>query len=104
MPEMERLACGEAIDSTIAFPSHKLTFSVKGEIDRSDIDFRDDLVAIVLPLADLVKVHETDQVGISFTKEWDEVSISVLLEKDFKCLTDRKEDESLLYTNPGLSH
>ena len=33
-----------------------------------------------------------------------EDKLSILVEKDFKCLTDRSEDESDMFPNPKESH
>ena len=47
----------------------------------------------------------TDQVGFegSFPLENGD-KLSILVEKDFKCLTERIEDESDLFPNPNESH
>ena len=63
------------------------------------------IVTIALPEQKVQEWLNTDQVGIkgNLTLE-NEDNLSILVEKDFKCLTERGEDESDLFPNPKESH
>ena len=64
--------------------------------------FNNNVVTIVLPEAEVKSWIETDQVGIQGNLILEnEDNLSILVEKDFKCLTERSEDESDLFPNPN---
>ena len=51
------------------------------------------------------KLFQTDEIGIYDEIEEKEMpSLKISIEKDFKCLTPRSEDESDLYPNPREHH
>jgi len=60
------------------------------------------VITIVLPEAEVKSWLTTDQVSIqgNITLENEDI-LSILVEKDFKCLTERSEDESDLFPNPN---
>lgn len=69
-------------------------------------DYSKDCISIAVPEKVISDWTRTDQVGIDhqITLHNNEV-LSVLIEKDFKCLTDRPhEDESDLFQNPLDKH
>ncbi|MRG45824.1 hypothetical protein GFS24_11910 [Chitinophaga sp. SYP-B3965] len=48
---------------------------------------------------------DTDQVGIQFEQQNPDNSVlKILIEKDFKCLTEREEDDSSAFENPLAQH
>ena len=67
--------------------------------------FRDNVITIALPEMEVERWMNSDQVGISgklTLENGDELSI--LVEKDFKCLTERGEDESDMFPHPKKRH
>jgi hypothetical protein len=72
----------------------KLTFT-------TEISFKANELKVHMPLEKIKAWSDTDSVGIEET-----VLIGtgeqfvILIEKDFKCLSDREEDESKLFPNP----
>ena len=53
----------------------------------------------------IAKLFETNEIGIyDEIKEKEMPSLKISIEKDFKCLTPRSEDESDLYPNPREHH
>lgn len=58
-----------------------------------------------IPLEEVRKWADTDTVGIEsqFMSQSGEM-ITLLIEKDFQCLSDRGEDETKLYPNPNDKH
>lgn len=68
-------------------------------------DFTDDVITISIPHEEAESWINTNQVGIRQNLDLEnEEKLSILVEKDFKCLTERGEDESDLYPNPNESH
>ncbi|WP_323756144.1 DUF7009 family protein [Roseivirga sp.] len=67
--------------------------------------FSDNLITISLPETEVRGWATSDHVGIEgdLTLENGD-KLSILVEKDFKCLTERAEDESDLFPNPKESH
>jgi hypothetical protein len=58
-----------------------------------------------LPLQQVQQWTQTDQVGIEQELPNPDGSVlKILVEKDFKCLTDRDEDESQAFDNPLAGH
>jgi hypothetical protein len=67
--------------------------------------FRDNVITITLPEAEVETWANSDQVGISGDLTLaNERKLSILVEKDFKCLTERGEDERDMFPNPKESH
>ncbi len=68
-------------------------------------NFTNNIITIALPEAEIESWINSDQVAIqgNLTLE-NEDKLSILVEKDFKCLTERSEDESDLFPNPKESH
>lgn len=68
-------------------------------------DFSDNLITISLPETAVKAWATTDQVGIKGELNLENGDkLSILVEKDFQCLTERAEDESDLFPNPKESH
>ncbi len=90
-------------------PSQRLTY-VLGAADRIDVsvEYIESVIRISVPREQLMQWANTNQVG--FDAECaigEEGVVSILVEKDFQCLTDRPmEDESGLFENPraGQGH
>lgn len=67
--------------------------------------FKNNVITITLPETEVESWIKSDQVGISGNLILEnEDKLSILVEKDFKCLTERAEDESDMFPNPKESH
>ena len=99
--------CGEA-DACIGkveFPDgNTLIYRLTTGSELSS-SFKDNVITISLPEMEVENWATSDQVGISgdLTLE-DESKLSILVEKDFKCLTERGEDESDMFPHPKKRH
>jgi len=68
-------------------------------------NFRNNVITIALPETEVENWIRSDKVGISgnLTLE-NERKLRILVAKDFKCLTERAQDESDMFPNPKESH
>lgn len=64
--------------------------------------FNDKVITVILPEEEVKSWIASDQVSIrgELSLENEDI-LSILVEKDFKCLTERAEDESDLFPNPN---
>ena len=102
--EVNLLAAGNPVIEETHFPSSKLTYKIQPSNSES-VDFMDKVVHVNLTIEEIERWAITDEVTIS--KEIatpDDNILSILVEKDFKCLTVKLEDESELYPNPNKHH
>lgn len=85
---IEKLSLGSLDHQTF---SYALTASTL--IDAVDVEYEDGLVNILVPAELVNEMVETDRVGISGEKHFNnQPPLSILIEKDFKCLSHREED------------
>jgi hypothetical protein len=99
--EVNLLSEGMPVIEETHFPSSKLVYKIQPSSFDS-VDFIDNTVLVTLIQSEIDAWANTDEVTIS--KEISTLNndiLSILVEKDFKCLTVRPEDESELYTNPN---
>lgn len=68
----------------------------KSESKRLTSEIKDNEIRVMVPDQKVEELARTNLVGI----EEDFEGLKILVEKDFKCLTDRDEDESDLFENP----
>ena len=102
--EVSLLAEGNPVIEETHFPSSKLTYKIQPSNSES-VDFIDKAVHVNLTQEEIESWAMADEVTIS--KEIatpDDNILTILVEKDFKCLTVRPEDESDLYPNPNKHH
>ena len=103
--EVNKLGEGGECISHLDFPNgHRLSYRLSVATALA-CDFSDNLITVALPETAVKGWATTDQVGIKGDlnlENGDELSI--LVEKDFQCLTERAEDESDLFPNPKESH
>jgi len=102
--EADLLFEGKPVMDATCFPSAELAYIVQPSTLNS-IDFVENTIQLNL---DKVKINEwakSEQVAISIEiATQSENILSILVEKDFKCLTVRPEDESGLFPNPNAPH
>ena len=100
MDEMEQLYLGEIIVSVTDFISGALEILIVPHANSHYIDFIQNTITLKLNNKELEQLHTSSATGFTFVSK----TLTVLFEKDFKCLTDRGEDETKLYKNPRLEH
>ena len=102
--EVSTLQEDDEIKDYIEFVSNTLTYMLEvTDLDQPHCDFKEGRVVVQITRDQAKKWFSPQEVGFQFeTKtKTNKESIVVLVEKDFKCLTDRpNEDESDLFENP----
>ncbi|BDD00462.1 DUF7009 family protein [Persicobacter psychrovividus] len=102
----ELKSAGQVVMTT-PFIQGKLTWTICGSDEQQSFAavLQGQQVTIQVPNATLQQWISTEQVGIEGeVATEDEASLKLLIEKDFKCLTARDEDESNAFPNPLDSH
>ncbi|RLD21226.1 MAG: hypothetical protein DRI71_09375 [Bacteroidetes bacterium] len=103
-PEVNMLAEGKSVVDKTEFPSADLVYKIE-PWEGNSADFEEGMLRIGLNKDEINVWAETDQVSISMESTSKSGNIlSILVEKDFKCLTVRPEDESEMYPNPNKHH
>jgi hypothetical protein len=103
-PEVNMLAEGKSVTDKTEFPTADLTYKIEPD-NSNTAGFEQGIVRIGLNMDDIDKWAKTDEVGISIdSTSKSGNNLSILVEKDFKCLTVRPENESELYPNPNKHH
>lgn len=94
------------IDADTIIGAQKLHFCVKAkDIANASVKLEAFGLHLSLPLQQVRQWAETDQVGIEQELPNQDGSVlKILVEKDFKCLTERNEDESQAFDNPLAGH
>ena len=99
--EVNQLQQGNQVADKIHFPSATFTYIVQPSASTT-IDFIDNEVLLTVNREDVGKLAKSDQVSIvEVIIGSNGNNLSILVEKDFKCLSRRAEDESELYPNPN---
>ncbi|MDH5368064.1 MAG: hypothetical protein OEW67_13850 [Cyclobacteriaceae bacterium] len=105
--EANELASTGKVEEVLNFGKATLVYTVESSSDESvSVDFKDNIVLITVNNSIINKWYNSDQVGFETTIPLpDGKSFYVLVEKDYKCLTKRpNEDESDLFENPLEKH
>jgi hypothetical protein len=104
--DVELMKTASNVESSTHIGSGVLHFCVKRkEITDPVIKLEADGVHLLLPAEQVDKWLEPDQVGFELIiPNTDGTEVTILVEKDFKCLTDRGEDESQAFDNPLSGH
>ena len=95
------------VKDQIQFGLTSLSYSIVSDVlVDHQVRYENNAIEIIVPNEEVNNWAKTDQVGFDFTMNWKGQNvIHVLIEKDFKCLTDRpNEDESDLFENPMQGH
>lgn len=101
--EVDELIDSNVVYEMINFGKSYLTYQLNlANTKDVSVEYEKDCISINLPKVMGSKWAKSDQVGIEEIISLNgKGSLSVLIEKDFKCLTDRPhEDESDLFENP----
>lgn len=105
--EVNELASNGKVEEVLNFGKTTLIYSVESSDDESvSVDFKNNIVSIFINSGIVNEWHKSDQVGFDKTITVSEnETFYVLVEKDFKCLTKRpNEDETDLFENPLDKH
>jgi len=106
--EVEKLGKEGMVSDATHFPGKMaLTYTLKStDSDYLECSISDNTILVAIPKPTVSEWVNSDMVG--FDEEFDlenNSKLSILVEKDFKCLTVRPgEDESDLFPNPSKSH
>lgn len=100
--DVELLEVTGKVESITHIGAGTLHFCLRGkDIPDPVIKMEHDGVHLLLPLSRLAAWYAPDQVGFELVlPNADGSELTILVEKDFKCLTDRNEDESQAFDNP----
>jgi hypothetical protein len=102
--EVSSLAEGNSVVEETHFPTSTLIYRVQPSASAV-VDFKDNMLQINLTQTEIDAWSSTDEVSISKDIDLlDDNILSILVEKDFKCLTVRPEGESDNYPNPNKHH
>ena len=103
--EINNLQEKGAVEEITEFPDGK---SLKYRITKGvkfKCDLVENMVSVELEPAVIKQWSESDQVSIGGELNLEKGSkLSILVEKDFKCLTKRPEDEGDMFPNPQKNH
>ncbi|PSL49799.1 hypothetical protein CLV51_1011135 [Chitinophaga niastensis] len=90
------------VESITHIGAGTLHFCIRGkEITDPVIKMEHDGVHLLLPVTLLTPWYAPDQVGFELIlPNTDGSELTILVEKDFKCLTEREEDDSQSFDNP----
>ncbi|NLR79439.1 DUF7009 family protein [Chitinophaga eiseniae] len=100
--DLELLQNVGKVESITHIGAGTLHFCIRGkDITDPIIKMEQDGVHLLLPLPQLDTWYLPDQVGFELIlPNHDGSELKILVEKDFKCLTDRDEDDSQSFDNP----
>lgn len=104
--EVDQISNGQPIQETVFFGEEnifKYILAPDGEEKELNATYEKDTIKVTVPRKRLNEWHENDEdVGFSKTINFHEgTSLYILVEKDYKCLDVREEDESDLFENPN---
>jgi hypothetical protein len=102
--EVEALSISGACRETIVFPGqtrleYALVASGNGKLGAS---FSGGVVSVSIPKSELADWHSSDRIGIRGTVDVAPgTTLSVLIEKDFRCLDERPDEDQIdTFANP----
>jgi len=102
--EVKRIADHEPVIVTTHFPNQQtLTYHLtETTTENPEALFENNTIHIRIPALQLHNWATTNEVGIQTSiSTGDKTTLSILIEKDFRCLTDRpNEDEQDLFPHP----
>lgn len=106
--EINTLGKDNMIQDSIQFPNKvKLEYEIiASKSDKWDCFYTSNKISLAIPQLLINKWVTTEMVGLDNLMDLENnLKLSILIEKDFKCLSTRPdEDESDLYPNPLESH
>ena len=99
--DIQTLQEQQKVEEATTIGAGALHFCIKAKASGPAIKLEQTAIHLSVP-ADQIKTWiETEQVGISLELPNPDGSVlNILIEKDFKCLTEREEDDSQAFENP----
>ena len=107
--EVIELSTGQSIVESTTFPSESsasFSYSLSSDYALSSIhaSFENGCISVQLPELIVKDWAESENVGLHYSLDTSKGPLSILIEKDFACLTDRvNEDDSDAFPNPNTS-
>ena len=106
--EVERIAAGDSVSEQTHFPGSVLTYRLEtGSVGHAEARFDDGDLAIMLPADQVRQWAGTDQVSIAASQTVGSSELSLLVEKDFQCLSPGHhrpgEDDEDTYPHPDAA-
>ena len=103
--EVDHLAEHAVVRESTAFPNGQTLLYAVFSGDQFAGKFDNNEVSVIIPKAIIKEWADSNQVAIDHEFVLENGSkLSILVEKDFKCLTERPEDETDMFPNPDQNH
>ena len=109
--EVMRIGRGEAVEDSVTFtPSQSLRYAIQPsrEVQKISSRLEGSLISVLIPRDEALDWSRSDETALMADQAiYGEVSLKLLIEKDFACLKPRQnesEDESDLFPNPNVAH
>lgn len=104
--DMQNLFTNDACTAICSLPGNDLCYSISIVNDQKEIDIINNSkeLLVSIPYTMFKDFFNSTEEGLYYTKSWKENNIKIAIERDFKCLTPRSENEERLYENPRDSH
>ncbi len=103
--EVSNLAEDMHVSDSIDFGGRKLIYALQGaDTEKIYAEYSGDIVTVNVPEKMIRQWTSTDQVGFDYKQPLnDNEFLSILVEKDFACITPRKGEDDL-YPNPAAGN
>jgi len=102
--DLQELAENGFCEEQTEFPGRSLRYRLAlKEQDDLTAQFQDELIEVQFPKSKFEPWFNTEQVGLEDIVVVGSQELSLLVEKDWQCLSPRNEDESDLFTNPNAT-
>ena len=109
--ELAALHQGKTVQEVVQFGPNPddhfmYSLSVSDNAEGLDTRYEPGHIAVLIPQHIITDMVETERVGIKGNKKLnDQTDLTILIEKDFKCLTVREEDKDAFpHPDPDASH
>jgi hypothetical protein len=102
--DIQTLQEQQKVEEATTIGAGVLHFCIKAKAAGQFIKLEQTAIHLSVPAEQVKQWIETEQVGFSLEFPNPDGSVlNILIEKDFKCLTERDEDESQAFDNPTKS-
>ena len=102
--DVQTLQEQQKVEEATIIGAAALHFCIKAKAGSAFIKLEQNGIHLSVPADQIKQWAETDQVGFSLEIPNPDGSVlNILIEKDFKCLTERNEDETQAFENPAKS-
>jgi hypothetical protein len=102
--DIQSLQEQQKVEESTTIGAGTLHFCIKVKASGPAVKLEPSGLHLSVPAEQIKQWIETEQVGFSLELPNPDGSVlNILIEKDFKCLTERNEDESLAFENPSKS-